>query len=63
MTRDSHSGVSTEFLLTTAAALAIQITQCCTPEEAELLAAFFNVLGNNLELLALRLSPKEEAVR
>ena len=49
MTRDSHSGVSTEFLLTTAAALAIQITKCCTPEEAELLAAFFNVLGNNLE--------------
>ena len=35
MTRDSHSGVSTEFLLTTAAALAIQITKCCTPEEAE----------------------------
>ena len=63
MTRDSHSGVSTEFLLTTAAALAIQITKCCTPEEAELLAAFFNVLGNKLEQLALRLSPKEEAVR
>ena len=63
MTSDSHGGVSTEFLLTAAAALAIQITKCCTPEEVELLAVFFNVLGDNLELLALRLSPKEESAR
>ena len=55
MKNNPNNGVSSEFLLTAATALSIQITKCCTLEEVGLLAAFFTVLGDNLELLALNM--------
>lgn len=41
-------------LVLLAALASIQLSQGLTAEQIELLAVFFNVLGNNLALLALR---------
>ncbi len=44
---------SGDALLAAAAAASIAIAQGKTSDEIEVLAAFFNVLGDNLELLAI----------
>ena len=44
-----------EFLLTAGTALAIEMSRRLTAEEMELLAAFLNVLGDQLGLLALNM--------
>ena len=49
---------SGEGLVTTAAALAIAISQNRTADELDLLAIFFTALGDNLALLALK-APNE----
>ena len=46
-------GSSNECLLAAATALAIQIVRESTLEEAELLGAFFTVLGDQIILLSL----------
>ncbi len=47
----SRTGPAGEGLLLVAAAASIQLARGRSTEEIELLAAFFNVLGDNLELL------------
>lgn len=48
-----------EFLLAAGTALAIQISRQLTAEEMELLAAFLEVLGDQLSLLALQMPEGE----
>lgn len=48
---------SGEFLLAAGTALAIQMSRTLTVEEIELLAAFLEVLGDQLSLLALKMPP------
>lgn len=57
MSKCSGQG-SGEGLVTTAAALAIAISQNRTADELEVLAVFLTALGDNLALLALK-APKE----
>lgn len=47
-------------LVATAAALSVLIAQGKTAEQIELLAALFNVLGDNLSLLALKVPSEED---
>lgn len=49
----SSGSFSNETLLVTAAVVSIQIARQLSAEEVEQLAAFFEVLGDNLALLAL----------
>ncbi len=46
--------MSCNALVILAALASIQLAQGLTPEQMELLAAFFEILGDNLSLLALR---------
>ena len=48
-------GTSGEFLLTAGTALAIEMSRQLSAEEMELLAAFLEVLGDQLALLALKM--------
>lgn len=50
------SGGQLDGLLLLAALVSIQMSQGLTDTQLELLAAFFTVLGDNLALLALRIS-------
>lgn len=50
-----NRGASGEFLLTAGTALAIQMSRQLTVEEMELVAAFLEVLGDQLALLALKM--------
>lgn len=50
----TDQGPSGEFLLLIALLVSFQLAQGKTAEELGLLAAFFDVLGDNLALLALR---------
>jgi len=54
-----NGGAAGEFLLTAGTALAIEISRRLTAEEMELLAAFLEVLGDQLALLALKM-PQDE---
>ena len=49
------AGASGEFLLTAGTALAIEMSRQLTVDEMELLAAFLEVLGDQLALLALKM--------
>lgn len=50
-----NGGTSGEFLLTAGTALAIEMSRWLSAEEMELLAAFLEVLGDQLALLALKM--------
>jgi len=49
-----------EALVTAAAALSIALSKGRSAEELELLATFFEVLGESLELLALHAPPADD---
>lgn len=57
----TDQGPSGEFLLIIAMLVSFQLAQGKTAEELGLLAAFFEVLGDNLALLALRRPALEES--
>lgn len=57
----TDQGPSGEFLLLIALLVSFQLAQGKTAEELGLLAAFFDVLGDNLALLALRRPAAEPA--
>lgn len=51
-----QSSASGEFLLTASTALAIQMSRSLTADELELVAAFLDVLSDQLALLALKMA-------
>ena len=55
-----QAGPSGEALVLLAAVVSFQLAAGKTAGQIELLAAFFNVLGDNLALLAARLPPEQQ---
>ncbi len=53
---EGDTGPSGEALLVLAAIVSLQRTQGRSPDQIELLAAFFEVVGDNLSLIAARRS-------